>query len=144
MLTFRPTEQEYDTQHSRSILDDPDVDEHQPHAQQPAGSVQETYAQRYGGQPAVLAPHVQQPSNTDYYHARQFPQQIAPQASYEQADPIAQPTSHPAAITDGQFNHTNIDPNDPLLDQDPFGLSASMHFPTPYGFDQQLRQNGAR
>jgi hypothetical protein len=29
-----------------------------------------------------------------------------------------------------------IDPNDPLLDADPFGLSASMHYPTSYSFDQ--------
>ncbi|KAK4929183.1 hypothetical protein LTR49_004080 [Elasticomyces elasticus] len=25
-----------------------------------------------------------------------------------------------------------IDPNDPMLDADPFGLSASMHYPTAY------------
>jgi len=29
-----------------------------------------------------------------------------------------------------------IDPNDPMLDADPFGLSASMHYPTAYSFDQ--------
>jgi hypothetical protein len=29
-----------------------------------------------------------------------------------------------------------IDPNDPMLDADPFGLSASMHYPTSYSFDQ--------
>lgn len=30
----------------------------------------------------------------------------------------------------------HIDPNDPMLDADPFGLSASMHYPTSYSFDQ--------
>ena len=29
-----------------------------------------------------------------------------------------------------------IDPNDPMLDADPFGLSASMHYPTSYSFEQ--------
>lgn len=28
-----------------------------------------------------------------------------------------------------------LDPYDPMLDMDPFGLSASMHFPTPFNFD---------
>jgi hypothetical protein len=28
-----------------------------------------------------------------------------------------------------------FDPSDPILDADPFGLSASMYFPTPYSFD---------
>lgn len=29
-----------------------------------------------------------------------------------------------------------FDAYDPMLDADPFGLSASMHFPTNYSFDQ--------
>ena len=28
-----------------------------------------------------------------------------------------------------------VDPYDPSLDADPFGLSASMHFPTQFSFD---------
>jgi hypothetical protein len=28
-----------------------------------------------------------------------------------------------------------LDPYDPMLDMDPFGLSASMHFPTQFSFD---------
>lgn len=28
-----------------------------------------------------------------------------------------------------------FDPFDPMLDADPFGLTASMHFPTPYNFE---------
>jgi hypothetical protein len=38
----------------------------------------------------------------------------------------------------GQFGpgaHHTFDPYDPMLDADPFGLSASMHFPTPYTYD---------
>lgn len=33
--------------------------------------------------------------------------------------------------------HHSFDPYDPMLDADPFGLSASMHFPTPYTYDPQ-------
>ena len=29
-----------------------------------------------------------------------------------------------------------FDPSDPMLDADPFGLSASMHFPTPFSFQE--------
>jgi len=28
-----------------------------------------------------------------------------------------------------------FDPFDPMLDADPFGLSASMHFPTPFNYE---------
>jgi hypothetical protein len=37
---------------------------------------------------------------------------------------------------EGQIPGMNqiFDPYDPMLDADPFGLSASMHFPTDYGF----------
>jgi hypothetical protein len=28
-----------------------------------------------------------------------------------------------------------FDPYDPMLDADPFGLSASMHFPTQFSYD---------
>jgi hypothetical protein len=35
----------------------------------------------------------------------------------------------------GSGNH-GFDAYDPMLDADPFGLSASMHFPTPYTYDQ--------
>lgn len=48
--------------------------------------------------------------------------------------------SHPAPnLNDaggGQFGSTThgFDPYDPMLDADPFGLSASMHFPTPYTY----------
>ena len=29
-----------------------------------------------------------------------------------------------------------FDPSDPSLDADPFGLTASMHFPTPFSFQE--------
>jgi len=47
----------------------------------------------------------------------------------------------PAHSGDGSgsaFGATNqlFDPFDPMLDADPFGLSASMHFPTPFNYEQ--------
>jgi hypothetical protein len=38
-------------------------------------------------------------------------------------------------ISAGCGTHT-FDVFDPMLDADPFGLTASMHFPTPFSFDQ--------
>ena len=33
-----------------------------------------------------------------------------------------------------------IDPYDPMLDADPFGLTASMHFPNPFNYQPQHRR----
>jgi len=35
----------------------------------------------------------------------------------------------------GSLTQQLMDPYDPMLDMDPFGLSASMHFPTQFTFD---------
>jgi hypothetical protein len=35
----------------------------------------------------------------------------------------------------GGSGHHAFESYDPILDADPFGLSASMHFPTPYTYD---------
>jgi hypothetical protein len=35
-------------------------------------------------------------------------------------------------VFNGMNNNHLFDPYDPMLDADPFGLSASMHFPTMY------------
>ena len=53
-----------------------------------------------------------------------------------------QPFTSPNAIAPNDSNHVGanvfngmnhlFDPYDPMLDADPFGLSASMHFPTLY------------
>jgi len=39
-----------------------------------------------------------------------------------------------SAASDGGGGGTFIDPYDPMLDADPFGLTASMHFPNPYPY----------
>lgn len=38
----------------------------------------------------------------------------------------------------GDFGHANhlLGQYEPMLDTDPFGLSASMHFPTPFNYEQ--------
>lgn len=51
-----------------------------------------------------------------------------------------QPQTAPAQAPEGggaMMNGMNsvFDPYDPMLDADPFGLSASMHFPTQFSFD---------
>lgn len=44
-------------------------------------------------------------------------------------------TSESGSTSAGGAPHA-FDAFDPMLDADPFGLTASMHFPTPFGFDQ--------
>jgi len=51
-----------------------------------------------------------------------------------QGQPLLAPSSHPDTSAGGG-THT-FDAFDPMLDADPFGLTASMHFPTPFSFDQ--------
>jgi hypothetical protein len=51
-----------------------------------------------------------------------------------QGQPLLAPSSHPDASAGGGTHA--FDTFDPMLDADPFGLTASMHFPTPFGFDQ--------
>lgn len=83
--------------------------------------------------------------------------QYAPQTQYHQAMPPASgngmPQQTPQYMQTGQMQAPDnkhqldagvqyppmnqaFDSYDPMLDADPFGLSASMHFPTSYSFDQ--------
>jgi len=60
---------------------------------------------------------------------------MPPPMAPAQNPPFTSPAS--LAPNDGShvFNGLNtqlFDPYDPMLDADPFGLSASMHFPTMY------------
>ena len=72
----------------------------------------------------------QQPPTTEYYQAPMSTR------SGHASHPPFQATSHPAT-TNSPFGAIAemIDPNDPMLDADPFGLSASMHYPTSYSFE---------
>lgn len=51
----------------------------------------------------------------------------------------------PPMTTSGGSDHGGmgghaIDPYDPMLDADPFGLTASMHFPNPFNFQPHQRR----
>jgi hypothetical protein len=73
-----------------------------------------------------------------------YPQNFPPNPMHSQSmQPPMPPANNPtfpspasATPNDGGnvFNGMNhlFDPYDPMLDADPFGLSASMHFPTMY------------
>lgn len=55
-----------------------------------------------------------------------------------------QPQPPPGQAPDANGNFGNsmnglFNPYDPMLDADPFGLSASMHFPTQFQFDAPTR-----
>jgi len=65
---------------------------------------------------------------------------VPPQMQSQGPNPQLQPQSTPIQGPDGNgpmMNGMNnsFDPYDPMLDADPFGLSASMHFPTQFSFD---------
>lgn len=81
-----------------------------------------------GDQPSGPGPYPQNfPS--DPMHSQSMQPPIPP----AQNNPFA--NQPPIAANDGNsFNNMNhlFDPYDPMLDADPFGLSASMHFPTMY------------
>lgn len=79
-----------------------------------------------------------QPQTSDYYQPPlSAPPQMTPTSQ-------SQPPSHPpnSDSTGGQLGSLGemIDPNDPMLDADPFGLSASMHYPTSYSFEQSSQR----
>ena len=85
--------------------------------------------QLHGTYPPQFDHH--QPPTSDYYQPPlSAPMQMSSQA---QMPPTSQPTN-----VDGSSQFAGmgemIDPDDPMLDADPFGLSASMHYPTTYSF----------
>lgn len=46
----------------------------------------------------------------------------------------ASPPMTTSGASDGGSGNLVIDPYDPMLDADPFGLTASMHFPNPFTY----------
>jgi len=105
------TEQEYDAQ--ADMIDDQDPSD------QPGGPGPGPYPNMY---PQQMPPGVQMPPSGD---VRPPPQQ--------QHHPTSQPTDGGGPVF-GAMNQL-FDPFDPMLDADPFGLSASMHFPTQFSFE---------
>jgi len=76
------------------------------------------------------------------YGAQNGQQQMAPHPHYDQSQMMNISQAETASGVQGPFAMGQvIDPNDPMLDADPFGLSASMHYPTSYSaMDQQQRR----
>jgi hypothetical protein len=60
-----------------------------------------------------------------------MPPPMAPAQNQPFAGPTALAPNDGGQGFNGMSNHL-FDPYDPMLDADPFGLSASMHFPTMY------------
>ncbi|CAK4028974.1 hypothetical protein DOTSEDRAFT_68942 [Lecanosticta acicola] len=120
-------DQEYDTQHSQSILEEPEQD----------GPAPERSPRLHGSYPPQYN-HAQGQQGVEYFHSSQDMQAGAQQQLQQQAQ-FGQPhmPSNQTGGSDGQYD---VDPSDPMLDADPFGLSASMHYPTNYSFDQHQSQ----
>jgi len=77
------------------------------------------------------APFGQMPPNQAHRHSA-HPQQRQQQQQQQQQP---QPQQMSQAGDNGATFSSMLDPYDPMLDMDPFGLSASMHFPTQFTFD---------
>ena len=89
-------------------------------------------------------PQQQQQGNANLYqqtYRGQAGQQLmAPHPHFEQSKTMSRPRAEAAGEGQGLFAMGQVDANDPMLDADPFGLSASMHYPTSYStMEQQPR-----
>jgi hypothetical protein len=103
----------------------------EPHEQHP------TSAGAYQNNFAIPAHNMQQP----HPPGNQQPQQMATNghAPLQQQQTPQQHAADGGAQFGGAPMNTGYDPYDPMLDADPFGLSASMHFPTQFSFDAVSR-----
>ncbi|KAK1080456.1 hypothetical protein LTR33_005527 [Friedmanniomyces endolithicus] len=125
--------QEYDTQEPQSMLDHSD-----PHDLERTSDTSPTLQGTYPPQFEPPKHHAQQEYYQQQYNGPTMPQQMAPPQQpfgEPQKQQTMRPTSQPQArhSVAGPFAMGQvIDPNDPMLDADPFGLSASMHYPTAY------------
>ncbi|OQO03277.1 hypothetical protein B0A48_11533 [Cryoendolithus antarcticus] len=133
------TEQEYDTQHaSHSMLDETEQDQsdgaahlRQHNAYPPLHPYGTTSSGQQGfgyqhGHPSAMPPPGQQRTPLSQYEMQQGAQALSSLSGGGDGGAF------------GTLPHM-IDPNDPMLDADPFGLSASMHYPTAYSFDPSGR-----
>jgi hypothetical protein len=62
-----------------------------------------------------------------------------PQSSYSHAPTRTERSSvhgHSSEMSGIETTNPFLDHFDPMLDADPFGLTASMHFPTPFSYTQ--------
>lgn len=114
------TDEEYDA--TDDMYDDQDPGEGPTGAGAAAAYGQPGFQMPAQGLPQQLPPGNHQPQHMNGSNA---PLQVQP-------SPIQAPEGNSAF--GASLNH-GYDPYDPMLDADPFGLSASMHFPTQFSFD---------
>ncbi len=65
---------------------------------------------------------------------------LPPSTSAIPAGMQASPPMTTSTGSDSAGGIHGIDPYDPMLDADPFGLTASMHFPNPFNYQPQQRR----
>jgi hypothetical protein len=117
-------DQEYDSHQPRSAFDEPE-DEAQSGTMRSPEELQGQYAPQFSQN---QAPHY-----GEYYHGMPGEQQHMPaQPQYEHQQTV------PATSNPGPSDY--VDSNDHMLDADPFGLTASMHYPQPYSAHQYNNQ----
>ncbi|KAK8199042.1 uncharacterized protein BKA78DRAFT_300931 [Phyllosticta capitalensis] len=114
-------EQEYDAQ--PDMIDDRDPSEHS------AGT---------SAYPQPFPPQHMRSQSTPQLQAQGsgqiVPQQYTPgQDQYTSPAALQPADAHSGYAMSGNMNQ-GFDPYDPMLDADPFGLSASMHFPTQFSY----------
>ena len=115
------TEQEYDAH--ADLIDDENPDD--------GSTGPGPYPQSF--QPSSLPPNQQQPMGMqDQSHMQ--PMRSMSSITSMQPPPISQAMDPNNSVYAGMSQ--NFDPYDPMLDADPFGLTASMHFPTQFTFQE--------
>jgi hypothetical protein len=78
------------------------------------------------------------PFPTSSFSAPALPPQVHPQQQRPQSSVPMSPATQPTAaqpLQNGAAMQASFEGFDQMVDPDPFGLSASMHFPTPFSFD---------
>ncbi|KAK3076810.1 hypothetical protein LTS18_011993, partial [Coniosporium uncinatum] len=125
-IHFVSTEQEYDAQ--AEMVDEQDPSDHS------AGPIPPpNYPPQFNQH---MSTHGMQ--MTHQQHPQSTPQQ-SPMTTQPPTQQFQQPPQHgvPVDQNGATFPAMNqlFDPYDPMLDADPFGLSASMHFPTQFSYE---------
>ena len=126
------TDQEYDEQADMLHEDDPSDQSADPGPG--PGPYPQTFPPPQPPQSHSMPPPMppsQNPNHSQSQNQHQHHNQNSPFAP--SSAPSASQPNEPASV----FNTGNhlFDPYDPMLDADPFGLSASMHFPTQFTYE---------
>lgn len=107
------------------------------HWPSPFQSHNEQLEQEYGNAEMI---DVEEPAEEVDQGPGPYPQPF-PQQSYSMAPPgYAMPTTSSDEAGQRAFGNQGYDTNTPMMDTDPFGLSASMHFPTPFSYQEGARR----